>query len=69
MKEIILKVPSISCAGCENSIRDAFNGIKGIISVEPSHNTKMVKVVYNENEIASEEIKRIIESTGREVEK
>lgn len=67
MKEIILKVPSISCAGCENSIRNAFKGINGVISVEPSHKTKTVKVNYIENKISIEEIKKTIKNTGREV--
>lgn len=67
MKEIILKVPSIACSECENSIKNAFNGVNGIISVEPSHKTKSVKVLYNETEISEEQIVKIIENTGREV--
>lgn len=69
MKEIIFKVPAIACQGCENSIRDAFKEINGTVLIEPSHKTKTVKVIYDENKITSEEIKRIIESTGRKVEK
>lgn len=69
MKEIILKVPSIACSGCENSIKNAFKGVKGIVYAEPSHISKSVKVVYDENEISKDEIIKIIESTGKEVER
>ncbi len=67
MKEIILKVPSISCEGCEISIKNAFNGVKGIISVEPLYKNKSVKILYNETEISEEQTIKIIENTGREV--
>ncbi|MEF3279571.1 MAG: cation transporter [Elusimicrobiota bacterium] len=45
----------------------AFNNVDGIISVEPSHKTKTMKVVFDESKITVEEIKQIIKNTGREV--
>lgn len=67
MKEITLKVTPISCAGCEKSIRQAFKGKEGIISAEPSHLTKTVKIKYDETLISIDEINRILKENGREV--
>ncbi len=69
MKEIILKVPSISCYGCEISINEAFKNIDGIILIQPSHITKTVKVIYDENKITINKIINTIKEAGKEVEK
>jgi copper chaperone CopZ len=36
MKEVIMNVKNIMCAGCENEIRNAFKDVRGIIDLEPS---------------------------------
>ncbi|MBP7795568.1 MAG: heavy-metal-associated domain-containing protein [Elusimicrobiales bacterium] len=67
MKEVIMNVKNIMCAGCENEIRNAFKDVRGIIDLEPSHKTKTVTVKYDESIINIPEIKSIIEKTGRKV--
>ncbi len=67
MREITLKITPISCVGCENSIKQAFKGKAGIISVEPSHITKTVKIKYDENIIDLNKINLILKENGREV--
>lgn len=67
MKEITLQVTPISCVGCENSIINAFKKENGIISVEPSHKTKTVKIKYEETLIDINKIIQILKENGREV--
>jgi len=67
MKEVIMDVKNIMCAGCENEIRNAFKDTAGIIYLEPSHKTKTVTVKYDESLIDIPQIKNIIEKTGRKV--
>lgn len=67
MKEVIMNVKNIMCAGCENEIRDAFKDVEGIIDLVPSYKTKTVTVKYDESKIDIPKIKSIIEKTGRRV--
>lgn len=67
MKEIELKIKTISCTGCENSLKSAFKEIEGIISVEPSSKTSKMKIKYDESKINLEKIKEIVKNTGKEV--
>ncbi len=67
MKEVVFKIPSIACSGCENSLKIAFSNVEGVIKVEPSHKTKTMKVVFDETKIDLETIKKIIKKTGKEV--
>lgn len=45
MKELELNVTGIKCGGCENRIKNAVSDIKGVKSVEASHETGKVNVV------------------------
>lgn len=49
MKELILKVSGMMCAGCENRVKNALSLIEGVEIIEVSHINGIVKLNINEN--------------------
>jgi len=43
MKETIIKISGMMCTGCENRIKNALGGIKGIESIEANHKERDCK--------------------------
>lgn len=66
MKEITFKV-KMACRGCEMAIENLFSTMNAIKYCKADRREGKVKIRYDETLINIEEIKRIIESTGREV--
>jgi copper chaperone CopZ len=64
--KIELKIKTIACAGCENSLINAFKGIEGINRVIPSHKTQTMLIDFDESKINIEKIKEIVRKTGKE---
>ncbi len=44
MKEVVLKVDGMHCAGCENRIQNAVSLIDGVTKVQADHTNGEVKV-------------------------
>lgn len=63
MKEIVINVKGIECAGCENRIQNVVSEIFGIESVRASHENGTVKVVLN-SDVDINIIKKKIEDLG-----
>ncbi len=62
---ITLKVPSIACEGCADTITKAIHSQKPEATVSVDVSTKVVTV---ETEVSEETIKEIIEGAGHTVE-
>lgn len=68
MKEIIINVKGIECAGCENRIQNAVSEIFGVESVCASHENGTVRVVLN-SDVDINMIKEKIEDLGFDCDK
>lgn len=66
MKEIIIKVDGMVCAGCENRVQNAVKSMKGIKKVVADHKSGTVTIMVKE-EINEIEIKKKIEDIGFKV--
>lgn len=66
MKETIINVKGMVCGGCENRVKNALGGIKGIEKVEADYKTGIVKIFANEN-IERKAMEDTIEDIGFEV--
>ncbi|HAC63129.1 MAG TPA: heavy metal transporter [Cyanothece sp. UBA12306] len=62
---ITLKVPSIACEGCANTITEAIHSEKPEAKVSVNVSSKVVTV---ETEVSEEIIKNIIEGAGHTIE-
>lgn len=63
MKETILKVEGMMCAGCENRVKNALESITGIDNVSADHTSGTVKVTSS-NEISKSAMIEVIEDIG-----
>ncbi len=66
MKEIIIKVNGMMCAGCENRVQNAINLLVGISNVTANHEEGTVKILAQEN-VSLDDIKGAIEDLGFDV--
>lgn len=66
MKETIIKVKGMMCAGCENRIKNALTELDNIKSVEANHKDGFVKIISNK-EVNIGIIKERIEDLGFEI--
>lgn len=41
---IVVRVDDLHCANCEKSVRREFSAVEGVVSVEPDHETDLVRV-------------------------
>jgi len=61
MATAILSVPDISCEHCERTIKGALSPVPGVHDVSVDIPAKRVRVEYDENAIAVERMKTILE--------
>lgn len=66
MKEIIIKVNGMMCAGCENRIQNAVGLLAGVSKVVANHGDGIVKVMAGEN-VTIDSLKEVIEDLGFDV--
>ena len=66
MKEMIIKVTGMMCAGCENRVQNAVKLLAGVEEVVASHEDGTVKVIAAEN-VTIESVKEAIEDLGFDV--
>ncbi len=64
MKTIQLKVPTIKCEGCVETIRSALTKRSGVQTVEGDPNRKEVTVTFDAGQIAESEIRAAIADAG-----
>jgi len=65
MKNVTLQVEGMSCQHCVRSIQGALRGIGTEAKVNLTENT--VEVAFDENAVAIEQIKSVIEEQGYDV--
>lgn len=66
MKEMIIKVTGMMCAGCENRVQNAVKLLEGVEEVTANHEDGIVKVVSAEN-VTIESVKEAIEDLGFDI--
>ena len=66
MKEMIIKVTGMMCAGCENRVQNAVKLLAGVEEVIANHENGIVKVVSTEN-VTIESVKEAIEDLGFDI--
>lgn len=63
-ESISIHVNGMKCGGCEATIKNKLSDIPGILSVTPSHQTKLVEVEFDPDEIDVEAIEDAIIDAG-----
>ncbi|MDR0300913.1 MAG: copper ion binding protein [Treponema sp.] len=61
-----LNVDGMSCAHCENAVKNAVSAINGVTNVAVDLAMKTVTVVHNEN-VTADSVKNAIEELGYDV--
>jgi copper chaperone len=64
MTTVVLNVPDISCEHCERAIREALAPVKGIQALDVNITAKQVHVTFDESQVATEEMKEILQREG-----
>lgn len=63
-KDIVFKVPDMTCPHCKMTIDKAMHNLNGIYNVDIDLSSKKVKVSYDSDNVRSEDIKQAIEDAG-----
>ena len=64
MRTIQLKVPTIKCDGCMETIRSALSKHPGVETAEGDPNRKEVTVTFNPDQLSETEIRTAISDAG-----
>lgn len=64
MRRIQLKVPTIKCEGCVETIRSALTKHPGVQAVEGDPNRKEVTVTFNPEQLSESDIRAAISGAG-----
>lgn len=64
MKTIHLKVPTIKCEGCVETIQTALKNRPGVQAVEGDPNRKEVTVTFDPDQLTEREIRAAIAEAG-----
>lgn len=64
MRTIQLKVPTIKCEGCVETIRTALSKLEGVQTVEGDPNRKEVTVTFSPDQLSESEIRTVISGAG-----
>ncbi|HII14875.1 MAG TPA: heavy-metal-associated domain-containing protein [Nanoarchaeota archaeon] len=64
MKNIRLKVSGMHCQSCEMLIRDALEETEGVASAGADMKKSSVSVLFNEDKISADKIRKIISELG-----
>ncbi len=61
MKQVILRVPDISCEHCEHAITEALTPVAGVQRVAVDIDAKEVEVAYDEGTVDLDQLKDILQ--------
>lgn len=64
MKNIKLRVNGMHCQSCEMLIRDTLEDNKAVVSASADMKKKRVDVLFNDDKISAEQIRKMIEDIG-----
>lgn len=62
--ELIAKNKAIHCNNCEARIQTVLKNEQGVISIKADHKTQKVKILFDEEKITIESLKRKLEKLG-----
>ena len=62
-----LKVKGMHCKSCDMLVEDSLSELKGVNHSKSNHETGLVEVVYDENEVSLDQIKKSIVEEGFEI--
>jgi copper chaperone len=65
--KIVLDVKGMKCGGCENSVREAVQGLPGVTGVQPSFRENQVEIEYDEGQADLSAIRAAIAAKGYQV--
>mgnify|MGYP001569964878 CR=1 FL=1 len=68
MNNLKLKVSGMHCRSCETLIKETLEETKGIFTASADLKKKTVTVLYNNDKISAEEIRKMIEELGYKTE-
>lgn len=60
MREVVLRVPDISCEHCERTVRQALGRTAGVHQVEVDIPAKEVRVSYDDASVDVERLKAVL---------
>lgn len=69
MKQLTMQLETLTCPSCMQKIENGLKKQAGIKKLEVLFNSSKVKAEIDENEISAEEVQRVVERLGYEVEK
>jgi copper chaperone CopZ len=68
MKQVVLKVPDISCEHCEHAITEALTPVGGVQQVAVDIENKEVRVAFDENAVSVERLEDVLRDEDYPVE-
>lgn len=68
MKNIKLRVNGMHCQSCEMLLRDMLEDNEEIVSASADMKKKRVSVLFNDDKLSTEEIRKMIEEIGYKAE-
>jgi copper chaperone CopZ len=60
MREVVLRVPDISCEHCERTVKQALGRTAGVLDVAVDIPAKEVRVAYDETAVDLERLKTVL---------
>ena len=57
----------MNCGGCENSVKTALSKLPGVATVEASHQTQLINLIYDPSQLEVEKITEELDWIGYEV--
>jgi copper chaperone CopZ len=67
--QVVLEVPDIHCAGCEQNIETLLGGREGVDGVKADSRAHKVRVAYRPERIGLHEIEKAVTSLGYRVQR
>jgi copper chaperone len=64
MATVVLTVPNISCAHCENTITSTLTALPGVQRMQVNIPAKQVQVAYNEQLVTVHELSKRLQEEG-----
>lgn len=64
VQTITYDIVGMTCAGCEASVRNAVQGLEGVLEAKASYETQTATISFDKSKVQPERIKQAINSTG-----
>ncbi len=68
VKTVKLHVTGMTCEGCENTVKEAVNGVEGVTGAEASHVAELTTITYDTTLTSVEKLSSVINDLGYKVE-